>query len=191
MVAPCHLATMDWLGHVLSIGRAMSKCTPCSPPCQAAAREYGEESCRAFRTSVLEALPHSWQGSWDTALHLAHFQRQKRGKGEQKADLARLAREDGGAGSSPAQRTGLKLGGSPPNALAGVSWAGSGELARVAQEPLCQPSCFVSSVWRASRSKHLWNTERCALPRPPLQLLRGRKAGEEVSPNVLVAHLSE
>ncbi|KAL6769300.1 hypothetical protein ACKKBG_A30470 [Auxenochlorella protothecoides x Auxenochlorella symbiontica] len=108
---------------------------------QAAAREYGEESCRAFRTSVLEALPHSWQGSWDTALHLAHFQRQKRGKGEQKADLARLAREDGGAGSSPAQRTGLKLGGSPPNALAG--------------------------------------------------LLRGRKAGEEVSPNVLVAHLRE
>jgi hypothetical protein len=56
----------------------------------AAARHYGEVSCREYRESVLAALPHSWHAARDTRLQLSHFHRHSEARGAQREVIPKL-----------------------------------------------------------------------------------------------------
>jgi hypothetical protein len=49
---------------------------------------YGERSCRDYRESLLQTLPHRWFDKEDTALNLAHFHKHKKHQGAQRQRLA-------------------------------------------------------------------------------------------------------
>ena len=44
-------------------------------------KEFGEISCRNFRSSVIDALPHKWERREDTLFKLSHFSKHKQAKG--------------------------------------------------------------------------------------------------------------
>lgn len=101
------------------------------------ARHFGEVSCKEFRESVLEVLPHRWTSRTDTRFALAHFARHRhrsmlggddKGKSTGKrrdsnkvtgalgraADAAGLTK---GAGTAPAGRPTSHAHALPPNVL--------------------------------------------------------------------------
>lgn len=52
------------------------------------ASHFGEVSCQDYRESILNSLPHFWEKRSDTKLKLAHFEKHKTGKGQNKKQLA-------------------------------------------------------------------------------------------------------
>jgi hypothetical protein len=52
-------------------------------------KEFGEISCRNFRSSVIDALPHKWERREDTLFKLSHFSKHKQAKGPRKREISR------------------------------------------------------------------------------------------------------
>ncbi|KAG1681506.1 hypothetical protein FOA52_014012 [Chlamydomonas sp. UWO 241] len=70
-------------------------------------RHFGEASCREYRQSVLDVLPHAWTHPSDTWLQEAHFLRHREATGAQKQALAGQAT----AGARGSARSSTVIGG--------------------------------------------------------------------------------
>lgn len=62
-----------------------------------AGRHFGETSCRNYRRSVLQSMPHRWARRGDTRLALSHFHHHKAGQGRRKQNAG-----------APPERLGVK-----------------------------------------------------------------------------------
>lgn len=139
------------------------------------ARHYGEASCREYRSSLLAALPHSWDSPRDTRLVPMHFSKQKEGAGAQKQGLSKLgalhSNKGAGANGTPAP----VHGGAVDDANAGVQGKTGG------RQRAGGPPSKGGAVGQVVSAVVKGATRGGAASRQALQL----------PPNVVVAHLEE
>ena len=118
-------------------------------------KEFGEISCRHFRSSVIDALPHKWERREDTYFKLAHFNKHKVAKGPQKKEIS--------SSKAKPSTAGLNHGNAVAKALSDAVSASSGSkehlpshIAESKRKSLSSPNVFVAHLAEGIQAIHLY-----------------------------------